>query len=635
MSRVTLAKTNFTAGELAREMLGRTDLSAYANGALTLQNVVIAPTGGVSRRPGLRYVDTARGPGRLVAFEFNTQQAYLLVFTDRRLDVYANGAWQAGLATDWTAAHIANLNWAQTADTLLVVHPDVRPKKITRTSHTSWTITDWSYPKDEDKDVIHQPYHKFAADEVTLDPSSTSGTVAVVASADVFTSQHVGRRLRLRGKEAAITAVTDARHATATLKEALTTHAPTTDWEEEAFSDVHGWPISVCFHQDRLVVGGSRDAPNRLWMSASGDLSNFDIGTGLDDEAIEFGLLSDQVDAIRGVASGRHLQVFTSGAEWMVSGAPLTPTRIQVSRQTQVGSPVDRTVRPRDVDGATLFASRDGRSLREFLFTDAEQAYQSTDLSMLAHHLVSDPLDQDYDPGTRLFHMVMADGTMSTLTLYRSEKVTGWTSWRTDGAFTAVAVVAGNVYVLVQRGALTLVERFDPTLALDAALTGTATDPRSTWSGLSHLEGRTVRVLADDGIIVDATVAGGAVTLVDPARSVQAGLPFTHVVEPLPPAVQGGGGGPGGMARLVRASFRLLDTRALHVDTGKGPSPIAFRRYGIDGFDRPPPGFSGDVTIRAIGWMRDAFRPLWRIEQDAPLPCTVLAVATEIKLSDQ
>ena len=60
-------------------------------------------------------------------------------------------------------------------------------------------------------------------------------------------------------------------------------------------------------------------------MSQSGDLGNFDLGTGLDDEAIEFGLLSDQVNAIRAVFPGRHLQVFTSGGEWMVTGAPLTP----------------------------------------------------------------------------------------------------------------------------------------------------------------------------------------------------------------------------------------------------------------------------------------------------------------------
>lgn len=86
-----------------------------------------------------------------------------------------------------------------------------------------------------------------------------------------------------------------------------------------------------------MVIGGSRDLPNRLWLSKSSDLFNFDLGKAVDDDAIEFGILSDQVNAIKAVVSTRHLLVFTTGAEWMVSGEPLTPEKIQLKRQTNVG----------------------------------------------------------------------------------------------------------------------------------------------------------------------------------------------------------------------------------------------------------------------------------------------------------
>lgn len=76
-----------------------------------------------------------------------------------------------------------------------------------------------------------------------------------------------------------------------------------------------------------MVIGGSRDLPNRLWLSKSSDLFNFDLGKAVDDDAIEFGILSDQVNAIKAVVSTRHLLVFTTGAEWMVSGEPLTPEK--------------------------------------------------------------------------------------------------------------------------------------------------------------------------------------------------------------------------------------------------------------------------------------------------------------------
>ncbi len=634
MSLLTLNKTSFTAGEIDPGMMGRGDLGAFANGARRLSNVVIAATGGVTRRAGLRHIDAARGPGRLIAFEFNTQQTYLLVVTAGHMDIYADDARVAGLETPWTADQVSQIAWTQSADTLLVVHPDVAPRKITRTGADSWSIAEWSFYADGD-DVLYLPHHKFAADTVTMTPGGTSGTITLTASAAVFDAAHPGLRFRLGGKQVLITSVESATQATATVKQTLAGTAATTDWEEQSFSAHRGWPVSVCFHQGRLVIGGSRDLPNRLWLSKSMDLFNFDLGTGLDDESIEFSMLSDQVNAIRAVFSGRHLQVFTSGAEYMVSGVPLTPTKIQVDRQTRIGSPVDRMIPPRDVDGATHFISRNGRDLREFLFADVEQAYQAHDLAMIAKHLMNRPLDQDYDSIHRLFHVVMGDGTLATLTVYRAEKVTAWTVQRTEGRFLSVAAVEGEVFVLVARGAAVFLERFDDDLHLDCALSGAKDAATRTWSGLDHLEGRVVRVLADGGALADLTVAGGRVVLAEPASTIQAGLPYTHEIEPLPPVVASGQPmAPGQIVRMVRAHFRVLDTQALHIDTGRGATAIPFRRFGKDTFGAGPPTFSGDVRVRAIGWNRDAMQPLWRIVQDVPMPCTVLSVSTEMKLAE-
>ncbi|MDO8608503.1 MAG: hypothetical protein Q7R40_18380 [Phaeospirillum sp.] len=613
--------------------MGRSDLGAFANGAKRLRNVIIAPTGGVSRRAGLRYVATARGPGRLIAFEFNTQQTYLMVVTDDHIDIHADGALVATLATPWSAAQIPQIGWTQSADTLLLTHPDVPPRKITRTAANAWTIAEWSFH--EDDVVVYLPHHKFADDAVTLTPSATTGAITLTASADTFLAAHVGLRLRLGGKQVLVTAVASATQADATVKETLAATTATKDWEEQSFSALRGWPISVCFHQSRLVIGGSRDLPNRLWLSKSMDLFNFDLGTGLDDESIEFSMLSDQVNAIRAVFSGRHLQVFTSGAEYMVTGTPLTPTKIQVTRQTRIGSPVDRMVPPRDVDGATHFVSRNGRDLREFLYADVEQAYQSHDLAMIAKHVMKGPVDQDYDAIHRLFHVVMEDGTLATLTIYRAEKVTAWTVFETAGRFRAVAVVEGAVFVLVERQGVTLLERFDDDINLDSALTGLQASPTASWGGLDHLEGRTVRVLADGGAIADLTVVAGHVTLAQPASAIQAGLAYAHEIEPLPPVAGSGQSiAPGQLVRMVLAHFRVLDTKALHIDTGRGSTPIPFRRFGSDRFGAEPPAFSGDVRVRALGWNRNAMQPLWRISQDVPMPCTVLSVSTQIKLAE-
>jgi hypothetical protein len=420
----------------------------------------------------------------------------------------------------------------------------------------------------------------------------------------------------------------------ASVEQTLLSTTATKDWEEAAFSTARGWPITCCFHQDRLVIGGSRDLPNRLWLSRTGDLFNFDPGTGLDDEAIAFSLLSDQVNAIRGVFSGQHLQLFTSGAEWMVTGDPLTPANIQINRQTRVGSPVDRLVPPVDVDGSTIFVSRGGQGVYEFAYTQVQQAYQANDLAILGRHLIKSPRAMAYDQGARLLHLVMEDGALATLTLYRAEQVTAWTRQETSGAFRAIAEVEGTLWCVVERSAGISLERFEAGLMQDAGLTGTSITPKSTWTGLAHLNGRQVAILADGAVRPSAIVSGGAVTLTAPATMVAIGLAFMHEIEPLPADLITAAGSATGPSRLVAVTFRLLETPAVNVDLGQGPRALALRRFNVDHFDAPPTPFTGDATLRGMGWRRDRIAPLWRITGTAPLPLTLLSVTTEIRMND-
>ncbi|MBN8521750.1 MAG: hypothetical protein J0L77_07635 [Alphaproteobacteria bacterium] len=626
MTRIRQVKTNFTAGEVSPELLGRGDLRAYENGALKLRNLFIYPTGGVTRRAGLAYVDLAEGEGRLISFEFNTQQTYLLVLTHLKISLYLDDVEVASLTAPWTLAQIPQVSWTQSADTLLMVHPDVPPKKLTRQPGGSFLLEDWSFLTDDG--FNEQPYYKFSHPLNGIVPSATTGSIILTTTIASFVPAHVGTRLRLQGKEVEITGYVSPTQVNASVLVPLVSIVRTVDWEEQVFSPVHGYPISVAFHQDRLVIGGSRDLPNRLWFSRSGDLFNFNLGTGLDDEAIEFAILSDQVNVIRGIFSGRHLQVFTSGAEWMVTGDPLTPTNVQLNRQTRVGSVIDRYIPPVTVDGATLFVARNGREIREFLYTDIEQAYQATDLALLSRHIIHSPVDQDYDPGRRLLFMVRADGKFATLTVYRAEQVAAWTLHETIGEVKSVCVVGDRVYLLVKRGSVFTIELFDEERTLDSSMTGTHPTPTVNWSGLSHLNGQTVSIVADGKIQPSQTVTGGAITLSVPALTVQIGLPFTHVIEPLPLSVSDIGGR---KLRMIEAIYRLQDTQALHLDTGQGIKNIPLTPTPAN---MPLEFFSGDKSVRALGWQAKSMTPLWRIEQSEPLAFTLLAVSTDIKIND-
>ncbi len=631
MSRIRQVKTTFTAGEVAPELLGRGDLRAYDNGAMKLRNLFIHPTGGVSRRSGLRHIDTIPGQGRLIAFEFNTQQTYLLVITDFKIHIYLDGVKITELSTPWSNEQIPQIAWTQSADTLLLTHSETPPKKLVRLSASNWELQDWSFFTD--KGISYQPYYKFADSEVTLTPSGTSGTISLTSSSDIFTSGHIGTKLKFKGIQCDIIAYDSPTVVTVTLQSTLTDTSPSIDWQEQAFSPVRGYPITVAFHQDRLVIGGSRDLPNRIWFSKSGNLFNFDLGTGLDDESIEFALLSDQVNAIRGIFSGRHLQVFTSGAEWMVTGDPLTPQTVQLKRQTRIGSVIERYIPPVDIDGATLFMSRNKQEIREFLYTDVEQAYQSTDLSLLSRHLIIDPIDQDFDQKRRLLFIIRGDGKFATLTNYRAEQVAAWTLHETDGLVKSVTIVGEDVYLLIDRGGIYSIEQFDNNLNLDAALSGTATNPTATWSGLNHLENRKVTAVGDGIVYTDLTVTSGQVTLPEAVSNVEIGLPYTHIIEPLPPSTISEAGG-GRMVRLIEAIFRIKDTSALRLDIGRGMNDVPLRETGEATLGTPSPSITGDIRVKSIGWQPELTSPLWKIEQNIPLPFTLLSVITEIKVND-
>lgn len=631
MTRLKAVKTSFTGGCVSPDLLGRGDLAAFENGALTLTNVLIEPTGGITRRPGTGFIATVPGPGRLIPFTFSSEQTHLLVLTDRLLSVFGDDALQATLPTPWTLEQLANLTWAQSGDVLLVCHPDVEPRRISRRGPGHWTVEPWAFVQEQGRPRI--PFFRFADAAITLTPSGLTGRVRLRASAPVFRPGHEGAPWRIHRKPGRIAAVRSVTEAEIDLVDTLPHTNPTADWDEAAFSPQRGWPLSVAFHQDRLVIGGSRDLPNRLWLSKSGDLFNFDLGEGEDDSAIEFAILSDEVNPIRAVYSGRHLQVFTTGGEWAVTGVPLTPTAIRLDRQTRVGSVADRSIPPQEIDGGTLFAASDG-SIRDFLWTDLEQSYSAADLTLTTRPILPGTVDMEYDRRRRLLLAVQADGTLAVLTLYRNEQIRAWVRLVTAGRILSTALVGRQLYWLVDRDGAVSVEVWDDALHVDAGLAGAVDSPTARWAGLDHLDGRDVAVLADGAVVSVAAVAAGRIRLPGPAAQVQAGLAFTHEIEPMPPNLLAAEG-QGRRARLLAVTFRLKDTPALRADLGRGPVEVPLRRAAGPALAmEPAPAFTGDRRLTATGWQTSRAAPPWRIVEERPLPFTLLSVTHELKVNE-
>jgi len=640
MSRVVRIQTSFAAGALDPLLAGRIDLRARAEGARTLLNLLPLPTGGLVRRPGTRFLAEAAGARRLVAFETEGRRA-LIALGPGRLDLFeqpGSGTPPVSFAlpAGWNAAVIDGLVWTTVGERLLLCHPDVEPHILGRSASGAWTLGPWQPEPVDASDPTgptRLPFLKFANATAELQilvagappagPIAAGTPVELVVTEPLFRATHPGTWFRIRNGHALITGVGPSpTRAQATLREAQPDGGPTRTFAEPAFSPARGWPRSVAWYQNRLVIGGSRDAPDRVWMSKSGTPFDFDFGTGLDDEAIEFRLTAEVPHTIRRLWPGRQLVVFTDRGEWVVQGRPVTPATVSVEQQTRIGSPSVRSPRVAEVDGAILFVGASGREIREFVYVDSEQAWQAADIALLARHLVRDVVDLVFDGGRRQLLVLRADGSFASCTIDRNANVVAWAEHRTPGFVRAVERGADATWFLVVRNGRTQIEVWDEGVLLDGTRRYTSPEPTSTWSGLDAHVGSRVGILADGRFLGFFDIATPSVALAEPASELVVGHAYAHIVEP-DTVPTSGGTAPDAPYRPVRVSLRLHATEALRIDVGLGLHEVAL----------PHIPFTGDVELRALGWRRGPAAPAWRVEQDLPLPFTLLSATTDTRVN--
>ena len=234
-------------------------------------------------------------------------------------------------------------------------------------------------------------------------------------------------------------------------------HPPTRNWDEQVFSSVNGYPKTVTFHEQRLFFGGVTALPDGIQGSKITDFYNFDVGEAADADSIQIQIASDQINEIRHLVSGKLLQIFSSTSEFYLKpqiGKPITPTDIQIIRQSTLGSQLKAM--PRIFDGATIYIQNNGKTVREYFYSAGAEEFTSNSISLLSNHLISSPQDSakitSMPKRTEQFYfLVNDDGTMGVFTSQRAEKIAGWMLWSTDGDIKSVACTTDNIYVAVNR----------------------------------------------------------------------------------------------------------------------------------------------------------------------------------------
>ena len=682
MSRVQQYQASFSIGEIDPLLQGRLDLQQYYTSVAEAKNVVFEPQGGFSRRPGLKFLlditgDGANNSHHLVPFEFSSTQSFMIVMSafnnasTIRMRFFQNGAlltninssgndyldYSVGTLYAVSTFDLHRIGFTQSADTLIVTHPNFVPFKVVRgATNTDWTATSLS-------SELTIPKHAFtlttSSPSGTITPDSVDGTVTITASSSIFSASDVDQFLEADNGfgRARITQFNSATEVEAMVEipffstDAIASgnYIKETGYED-AWSNSRGWPFVASFHEGRLFFGGAPSLPSTLFGSKVGNFFNFKAAEGLDDDAIKVTLATDTVNTITGLRSGRDLQVFTTGAEFFIPQGdldPITPANVVAKSSTKRGS--KPFIRPAAAEGGTLFIQRSGKALRELLFSDVELSYVANNISLLASHLLVDPqrmalrtatdttegdlfliVNGSDDTGYRSASLQYT-GQIAAFMLNKGQNIVAPSHFVTDGDFTDVAVDLDDIYTIVKRtiGGATkyYLEIFDDDFTTDSAVQTLSGFSGATYSGHSHIDGKTVKVIRDDIVDADATVASGNVTAGGtPTTYLEAGLNYDVEVKTNPIELRLPSGVVSGQRkRILEVTPNMYLTQNLTINSKSLPLQTT-ALLGSGGVT----SFTGKKKTHGfLGYSRDA---QITISQNQPVFMTVLSLDYKVSV---
>lgn len=565
MGNFLRTQNTFSFGEMAPEFYA----SNNSNGLSELKNIDVLESGGLRRRPGLKKISDLSGNAIIVPFPITESDKYLLVLYNLSMDIYKNDEKIATVNAPWGTSDLSQLQYAQRFNKIFFTHPNYAPRVLTKTG-SGFSLDTFAFSVNSNV-VTNMPFMQFddaSGISITITSSTLGNNYATfTTNADFWTQDAVGEKLYLNNKQWIVSTVQSERIAIVYTNGGYSIPGdPVTEWYEGAFSNKRGWPSCVSFHQNRLVFGGTKFAPNSLWLSKVGDYYNFDAGTGLDDEAIYITLLSAQHHQICTIVSSDKLQILTSVGEWAISNSPLTPSNVNVKQHTTVGSMSTRYLPPQQVESSTVFISESGKDIRELDLDALGENYNATDLCAFSKHLMGEPISMSYNQNRHQLYIVMNDGVIRVLNKYPSTEISAWGTYTTDGEFKYINVLDNMTFVIVKRLNQFSLEKFDESYLNDAETHG-----------------------------------------------------FSYKISAFPIIINGHSPK---KLRARKISVRVINTKTLFINGYRVELPNQV-------FSDDNPGYSGDLSVNLLGTENDTMKPLWTISSSEQLPATILSVTID------
>ena len=590
-----LTQDSFTRGELSPRLSARVSLEQYAIGLKTAKNAIIHQEGGISNRMGTEFIGETKYSNqqtRLMKFVFNSEQTYMLEFGNQYIRVIKDGAYVVypndyiesalrghivEIETPYLASDLPYIKRSQSGDVLTLTHMNYATKNLVRYSHYDWSLDEvvltaslappqnvkakWTgstssntrtyqyvvtsvnadSEESQRSEVVEVKGHREANWTVSEYMTITWDAVADAVEYNIYRSVNgiFGYTGTAQGPS-----FTDYK-----IEPDLTQSAP----EVKNPFENNNYPSVSCYYQQRKMYANSTENPNTLWASQSGAINNFNTSRPLvATDAVTLSLDDREVNEIRHLIPMQDLIVFTSNSEWKVNGTdgifqanPMPAAVIQ----TCYGS---SHVEPVISGNMILFVQAGGSVIRDLGYEYMTDGYDGEELSIFSNHLFEGKevkcMAYAKEP-YRILFVVFTDGTCASMTYNKKQKLCGWTRIETDGLFEWVDVVREGLedvaYFVIKRTINNQVKRYvertktriinntKDAFLVDCGLSASFPNPVTVISELDHLEGKTVIVNADGGIVQNLVVRNGSITLPDAASNVIVGLPYTFEIETL------------------------------------------------------------------------------------------------------
>lgn len=391
------------------------------------------------------------------------------------------------------------------------------------------------------------------------------------------------------------------------------------------------YPTCSVFHEERLWFAATTLQPQTIWSSKSSDFSNFaptdKSSIVTDSNAVTETIASGEINHIKWMHSSTVLLIGTIGGEWQSKAntvnQPITPTNFAVTEQTSYGTAVYG--RPSKVGRQILFPQSAGNKIRELTYNWQVDGYEAKDLTIISENILRDRggviMSAYQKEPTSVHWMVCANGDLVGMTYEKDQEVIAWHPHTLGGAFgTGTPQVlsvcslplpdgTNRIFMTVKRtinGATKVyLEHMDIEFApsnaqdrskmnyVDCGLSYSGA-PVASVSGLGHLEGQTVKIMADGTLRTSQVVTAGVVAISGATASkVYVGLANTCVMSTMP--IESGspsGTAQGKIKRPQRVTIRMLNSLSFKV----GPSESKNRQilFKTPGGNTTTDLFTGD-----------------------------------------